>query len=167
MPAATFVDCRSPYALHFYFASPSCWQSQIPVRHLVAASCLLIATLHCEHNALYSVPPPSCCSLSSCCSASFVLLVDIPMEFQFPEQPDCSIDSICFAQESMLRFLVESFNALECDKWYAICAVILKRTTQLEDLWIFVYLKKYKYLSGILSREVFALCCFSLPLQMH
>lgn len=88
-----------------------------------------------RHVALRTQCPPSCYSLSRCiffCSASFVLLVDIPMEFQFPatalkQQPSCSIDSICFAQESMLRFWVESFNALVCDNWYAICAVILKK----------------------------------------
>lgn len=91
------------------------------------------------------------------------------MEFQFPatalkEQPGCSIDSICFAQETMLRFRIESVDALVIDDWYAICAVILKKV---EDMQIFLHFKKYKYWSDILSQKVFTLYFTFLLLQMH
>lgn len=108
---------------------------QIPVRHLDAASCLLIAESHCKHSLSASpfsflcLLSPAFATSSSRCTCD--LLVDIPIEFQFPVYVQnvkrdtekagkhkqlsrfrFNLMPFCFAQESMLRFLVHSIDAL-------------------------------------------------------
>lgn len=128
-----FLDCH-PYALHFYSQLPllPLGKSQsgiwLPLPFLFANRRVAQRT-QCPQLFLPLSLSLYLASSSPLFTASFVLLVDIPMEFQFPATAaGCKLrfdfllrKKVCydFARLALVSVWV-------CDNWYAICAVFLK-----------------------------------------